>query len=49
MFEKALKLAKESKEMAIDDVINQIIRYQETLIGSEDVEVHTMSEALDAD
>ena len=46
MFEQALKLAEETKTKDIEEIILQIIAYEESLIESKDIDSHTVSEAL---
>ena len=47
MFEKALKLAEETKTKDIEEIILQVIAYEESLIELKDIDSHTVSEALD--
>ena len=46
MFEQALKLAEETKTKDIEEIILQVIAYEESLIESKDINSHTISEAL---
>ena len=46
MFEQALKLVEETKTKDIEEIILQIIAYEESLIESKDIDSHTVSEAL---
>ena len=46
MFEQALKLAEETKTKDIEEIILQVIAYEESLIESKDIDSHTVSEAL---
>jgi hypothetical protein len=46
MFQRALKLAEETKTMNIVKNISQVVRYEEALIGLKDVGTHTVSEPL---
>ena len=46
MFEQALKLADETKTKDIEEIIMQVIAYEESLIESKDIDSHTVSEAL---
>jgi len=46
MFQRALKLAAETKTKNIENIIGQVVRYEEALIGLKDVGTHTVSEAL---
>ena len=47
MFEQALKLAEDTKSKDIEEIIMQVITYEESLIESKDIDSHTVSEALD--
>ena len=47
MFEQALKLVEETKTKDIEEIILQIIAYEESLIKINDIDSHTVSEALD--
>ena len=47
MFEKALKLVEETKTKDIEEIILQIIAYEESLIKTNDIDSHTVSEALE--
>ena len=46
MFEQALKLVEETKTKDIEEIILQIIAYEESLIESKDIDSNTVSEAL---
>ena len=46
MFEQAFKLAEETKSKDIEEIIMQVITYEESLIESKDIDSHTVSEAL---
>ena len=47
-FQEAIALARETSATAIDDVIKKIIRYEVGLIDDEDVDAHTIDDALNA-
>ena len=47
MFDQALKLAEDTKTKDIEEIILQIIAYEESLIESKDIDSHTVSEALE--
>ncbi|MGV6852048.1 MAG: DUF2225 domain-containing protein [bacterium] len=47
MFQEALKLCSIAKAADIEDIIKQVIQYEEQLISKEDMDTHTISEALD--
>jgi len=47
MFEQASKLAEETKTKDIEEIILQIIAYEESLIKINDIDSHTVSEALE--
>lgn len=46
MFQKAMELVEETKTINVDEIINQIICFEETLINSQDIGRHTVSEVL---
>ena len=46
MFEQAFKLAEETKSKDIEEIIMQVITYEESLIELQDIASHTVSEAL---
>ena len=46
MFEQALKLVEETKTKDIEEIILQVIAYEESLIESKDIDSHIVSEAL---
>jgi len=46
MFQEALKLSAYMKAEDIEEIIIQVIRYEEALIAKEDIAAHTISEAL---
>ena len=46
MFDQALKLAEDTKTKDIEEIILQVIVYEESLIESKDIDSHTVSEAL---
>ena len=45
-FQDALNLAEQTKAKEIDHVILKIINYEETLIDNQDIDSHTIDEAL---
>jgi len=45
-FQNALELAEETKTMNIEEIINQVIRFEEALINLKDIGIHTVSETL---
>jgi len=47
MFQKALKLAEETKTKNTEKIIGQVVGYQEALINLKDVGIHSVAEALD--
>jgi len=46
MYREALELSAATKVLEIEEVIKQVIQYEEELIAKEDIASHTISEAL---
>ena len=46
MFQSALELVNKTKAMDIEEVVSEVISYQEKLVLAEDMDAHTISEAL---
>jgi hypothetical protein len=46
MFKSALELVNKTKVMDIEEVVSEVISYQEKLVLAEDMDAHTISEAL---
>ena len=46
MFKGALELVNKTKVMDIEEVVSEVISYQEKLVLAEDMDAHTISEAL---
>ena len=46
MYQEALKLSAAAKVLEIEEVIKQVIQYEEKLIAKKDIASHTISEAL---